>query len=188
MTTNNPTSTTENSGDKPIIDSKLVPVMREAVGLVHMVLYLELKGILEKKFKDDDPPRNIQRLAGAIANDIFGIYPERGEPAKFAAAHRLEIEEGIKNIASSFPDLLPYLTDALRMQTLCDYQEGTNSLPTLLRAQALDILLEERPMPMPSTFMTMARTLGTQYGLVEHMSADTLPADHATSEKKDSPS
>ncbi len=149
----------------PPLDSKLLPIMREAVGLVHMVLYIELKNTLstgkEKKFP------SIKKLSGAVANDLFGILPTDRKLIEFTQKHREIIEDELKKIALSYPDLLPYLTDALRMQTICDYQEGTNTLPTLLRAQALGVLIEDRPTPMPSTFIIHARNLGSKYGLVE---------------------
>ena len=71
------------------------------------------------------------------------------------------------------PDLLPLLTDALRMQVMCDHEQGRNSLSTLLRARALAILQEERPLPLPSTFMLAVRRLGVEHGLLQpHQTAE----------------
>jgi hypothetical protein len=40
-----------------------------------------------------------------------------------------------------------------------------------LRARALGVLQEDRPIPMPSTFMILVRQLGAKYGLLETPSA-----------------
>ncbi|MDH4319074.1 MAG: hypothetical protein OEV64_11830, partial [Desulfobulbaceae bacterium] len=70
-----------------------------------------------------------------------------------------------------------YLTDALRMQAICDNQEGRNSLSSLLMARALGILQENRPLPLPSSFMTTVRALGAQCGLLIPMSAPQSSID-----------
>ena len=67
--------------------------------------------------------------------------------------------------------LYEVITDALRMKTICDNQEGIHSIGSLLMAKALGILQEERDLPMPSTFMLQVRTLASAHGLVESMSA-----------------
>ncbi len=152
------------------LDSKVIPVMREAVATVQMILY----GTLKKKLAD----RYIQldkieynRLIGCIVNDIFGTPAQDHESVQFAREHLDTIEIELRELAENVPDLLPVLTDAMRMQTLCDHEEGVNSIPTLLRARALNILQEDRPIPLPSTFMILVRQQGAKYGLLTSMQA-----------------
>jgi hypothetical protein len=95
----------------------------------------------------------------------------------FARRHIETVEEELRALAGNVTEILPHLTDALRMQTLCDREEGINTLPTLLRARALGVLQEDRSIPLPSTFMILVRQLGTGYGLVEPMQASELPSE-----------
>ncbi len=170
------TAATRMEDTPPAIDGKLIPIMREAVGLVQMVFYVELKGMLSEKTDMGKQP-DIKRLSGAVVNDLFGIHPTRKRDASFATEHRLLIESALRETATQLPDLLPHLTDALRMQAICDLQEGNNTLATLLRAQALNILIKERPLPLPSTFITTVRTLGTRYGIVHGITPAVTESD-----------
>ena len=88
-------------------------------------------------------------IVGCIVNDLFGTPAQDEDTVQFARKHFDSIEKELWGLAEIVPDLLPVLTDALRMQTLCDHEEGVNSLSTLLRAQALKVLQEERALPMP---------------------------------------
>ena len=148
------------------LDSKVIPVMREAVAMVQMIVYRELREKLTEKYIGWRPGE-YRRLVGCIVNDIFGAPALGTDSVDFAPQHREVVEEELRALAGNVPDILPHLTDALRMQTLCDHEEGTNTLPTLLRARALGILQEDRPIPMPSTFMILVRQLGAKHGLVE---------------------
>lgn len=154
------------SGER--LDSKVIPVMREAVVTVQLVLFGQLKEKLANNFSDWSPDQ-YRRLIGCIVNDLFGTSPDDKESIEFAREHFDIIEKELWKIAENVPDMLPFLTDALRMQTLCDHEEGVNSLPTLLRAKAVGILQEERTIPMPSTFMLAVRQLGSKYNLLKPM-------------------
>jgi hypothetical protein len=61
------------------------------------------------------------------------------------------------------------------MQTICDNHEGIHSIPNLLLAREIGLLDEERPLPMPSTFMQSVRQLGADAGLVGAMEAAGVP-------------
>ncbi|HDK43946.1 MAG TPA: hypothetical protein ENG91_05280 [Desulfobacteraceae bacterium] len=150
------------------LDSRVIPVMREAIATVQMVCFGELKDKLADRFKDWEPT-DFRRLVGAIVNDIFGTPAPDSESVRFARRHQDTVEKELWALADNLPDLLPHLTDALRMQTLCDHEQGINSLPTLLRARTVGILVEERPVPMPSTFIILVRQLGARYGMLEPM-------------------
>lgn len=158
------------------LDNRVIPVMREAVAMVQMVLFRELKEKLAEKYAHWEPDA-YGRLIGCIVNDIFGTPAPEEEAVQFARRHIDTVEEELRALAGNVQDLLPYLTDALRMQTLCDREEGRNTLPTLLRARALGVLQEERTVPLPSTFMILIRQLGTRHGLLEPMQADDPPSD-----------
>ena len=150
------------------LDSRVIPVMREAVALVQMVLFRQLKEGLAGKYSSWNQEEYI-RLVGCIVNDIFGTPATDPDSMQFARTHIETIEEEMRTLAKTVPDILPHLTDALRMQTLCDREEAVNTLPTLLRARALGVLQEERTIPMPSTFMILVRKLGAEHGLVEKL-------------------
>jgi len=150
------------------LDSRIVPVMREAVGTVQLVLFGQLKEKLVEEYPDWAPDE-FSRLVGCIVSDLFGTPAGDRETREFARKNIDLVEKELRAMAGNLPDMVPYLTDALRMQTLCDHEEGINSLPTLLRARAVGLLQEERTIPMPSTFMLAVRQLGSEHGLLEPM-------------------
>ena len=140
--------------------------MREAVATVQLILFGQLKGKLAEKYLSW-PPQEYKCLVGCIVNDLFGTPAQDKESQKFARIHIEVIEEELRAMAENFPDMIPSLTDTLRMQTLCDHEEGVNSLPTLLRAREVGLLEVDRSVPLPSTFMIAVRKLGATYGLLE---------------------
>jgi hypothetical protein len=79
------------------------------------------------------------------------------------------VERELYGLKDTVQDLIPILTDALRMKTICDNQEGIHSIGSLLMAKTLGILQEGRDLPLPSTFMLQVRTLASAYGIVEPM-------------------
>ena len=84
---------------------------------------------------------------------------------KFNQDNRATIEQELIGFAANFPALLHRLTDALRIQVLCDSQEGEDSAAVLEQAAKLGILIKDREIPLPSTFMTLIRQLGEEHGL-----------------------
>jgi len=152
------------------LDNKVIPIMRDAVALVQLVLFGELKKSIDPKYQDWQIQEK-KWLAGAVVNNLFGVRVSDVKLDEFSRKNREIIEEELRGIKEGCPDLLSYLTDALRMQTLCDEQDGINSLSNLLLARALGILVEDRPIPMPSTFMIFVRQLGARYGLLETLNS-----------------
>lgn len=151
--------------------------MREAIVMVQMVLFKHLhQDIVSRQAELADADQ--RKLAGAVVNNLFGTEPEDPAVSAFARENREEVEAQLRSLDQRFPTLCPFLTDALRMKTICDNQEGIHSIPSLLMAKALGILQEERPLPMPSTFMLSVRNLASANGLVNPLQA-TPPADEA---------
>lgn len=154
--------------DGQFVENKLIPVMREAITAVQMILFKVLKESVHNRYADQIEPFPTQ-LAGAVMNNLFGTQPLDDSVAVFAAANRQLVERELHELAVSCQSLVPLLTDALRMKTICDNQEGIHSIPSLLMARALGILQEERPLPLPSTFMMQVRKVASEYGLFEEM-------------------
>ncbi len=157
----------------PEFDSKVVPAMREAIVMVQMVLYRHLREDIQTRYQDWSDQKKTW-MAGAVVNNLFGTEAADPEVGRFASEHRQLIEEELRELNSRMGDLVPIFTDALRMQTICDNQEGIHSISSLLMAKELGLLEEERVLPMPSTFMIAVRKLGAENGLVEaaEMEAD----------------
>jgi len=137
---------------------------------VQILLFKVLRQSVHDRFVDQVEPHHT-RLAGAVINNLFGTHPMDEAVTAFAAANRELVERELRELAGRCQPLLPLLTDALRMKTICDNQEGIHSIPSLLMAKALGILQEDRPLPLPSTFMLQVRTLAASHGLIEPMTA-----------------
>jgi len=161
---------------EPPFDSKLIPIMREAVLTVQMVLYRVLKENMASRYADWTPEEQ-GRLAGAVVNNLFGTEALDPAVTDFAREHRELVEEELRGLNEHCGDLVPFLTDALRMQTICDNQEGIHSIGSLLMAKELGILREERELPLPSTFMLSVRNLATAHGIIEKMEAASPPEE-----------
>ncbi len=159
---------TAGDGAPERLDSRVIPVMREAVATVQLVLFGRLKDKLAERYLALER-EELSRMVGCVVNDLFGTPAQDRESSVFAREHFELVEKELWALAENMPEMLPLLTDALRMQTLCDQEEGINSLPTLLRARSLGVLQEERTVPMPSTFMLAVRRLGAESGLLKPM-------------------
>lgn len=158
--------------------SQLVSSLREGVSLVQMVLYKEVRTNLISKSPDLDK-MHLAMLAGAITNEVFGTQNPEKKFIRFRQENWGTIEQELLNIKEEQAHLRELLTDALRIQALCDHQEGGDSSATLLQAKELDFLMEEREIPLPSSFMTAVRKLGEQHNLL-------LPPLHISPEQDDS--
>lgn len=150
--------------DKSPQNSKLIHSLREAVGLVQMILFKELRDGLQKK-KPKSDKTEISMLAGAITNEIFGTRNPEEKFKRFLEANKGEIEQELLGLKDSYNFLCRHITDALRIQALCDSQEGSDSSETLIQAKTFGYLLDSREIPLPSTFMTIIRDLGRQHNL-----------------------
>jgi len=140
-------------------ESKLIPILREGVDTVKMILFKNLRDYLSEKHPSRESS-HITRLSGAIINELFGTPNTEQAFAAFALENRASIEEEMKNLAVQFRALRIPLTDALRVQFLCDAQEGIDSESVLSRARELDILIVDREVPLPAQFVSLVRKLG----------------------------
>jgi hypothetical protein len=143
-------------------ESRLIPILREGVDVIKMILFKKIKTYLARKYPDREPDYT-NRLAGAIINDIFGT-PNSSEPfAGFWQRNQGTIEQELWSVAANFPEMRIPLTDALRVQFLCDHQERVDSAATLAHAKELKILLSEREVPLPANFLNLVRSLGAAF-------------------------
>jgi hypothetical protein len=146
-------------------ESKLIPVMREGVAIIKVIFYKKLKDYLVQEYPDRDTIY-INKLSGAIINELFGTPNTEERFISFAEENKRHIDHELMNIYSKFDDMLIPLTDALRVQFLCDHQEGVESASILSRAQELNILLVDREVPLPANFMKLARELGYAFNIL----------------------
>ncbi len=132
--------------------------------MVQMIFFKELRTLLTKRFPEKDSSYH-SLLAGAILNELFDSHNPEEKFQTFRKNNLAIIEQQLLNLNEDLPSLRPSLTDALRVQTLCDNQEGHDSSKILLTAEELGVLMTDRELPLPSTFMTRIRTLGELHGL-----------------------
>ncbi len=149
------------------IDRKFIPSLREGIDVVKMVFFRKLKNHLVQKYAEKgDAYAGL--LAGAIMNELFGCPNPQERFKIFAADNSKYIREELYNISKVFPDLCILLTDALRMDFLCNHQEGVgeNNEETLKKARDYGILIESRDVPLPKGFMEFVYRIGKANGLI----------------------
>ncbi|MBU0664599.1 MAG: hypothetical protein KJ990_08670 [Proteobacteria bacterium] len=145
--------------------SRLIPVLREGICVVQMVLFKELRSLLTSKHPGRDP-LSVSMLTGAITNELFGTVNSEEKFQEFRRTNRADIEQELLSLAQELPSLTAALTDALRIQTLCDSMEDKDSAKLLNHAAEIGLLIQAREVPLPSTFMTMTRSLGDAHQLI----------------------
>lgn len=146
-------------------ESKLTPILREGVEIVKMISFKKIKDALAKKYPEMEPPI-IGKLAGALVNAIFGTPSQEESFVIFARNHADLIAREQTNLEGMLEEIRIPLTDALRIQSLCDHQEGLDSTGILQQAQKLGILLVDRDLPLPHSFIELVRRLGSGFGLL----------------------
>ncbi len=145
-------------------NSRLVPILRDGVAVVLMVFFKQCKVLIVKKYPNRDATAHTM-LAAAITNEVFGSHNTDEKFQTFRKNNQEIINLELTTIQSDIPELLAPLTDALRIQMLCDKQEDIDSSWLLKQADMNKILLHERDAPLPSVFMEMVRTLGAEHKL-----------------------
>lgn len=155
----------EQSAEDPQKKSQLIASLREGVAVVQMVLYKNVREQIGIRHPSR-PQKEQAMLAGTIINEVFGTPNPEVQFISFKKDNWSIVEQELIALKENNPQIITFLTDALRIQVLCDSQEGTDSASTLLTARNHGYLCEEREIPLPSTFMTIIRTLGEQNGLI----------------------
>lgn len=154
------------------LESKLIPILREGVEIMKMISFKKIKEALAKKHPEREAAF-IAKLSGALVNTIFGA-PAYEEPfAIFARNHANLIAHEQAKVGAMLAELRIPLTDALRIQALCDHQEGLDSTATLRQAQEQGLLLADRDLPLPHSFIELVRHLGSAFGLLLRPLPDT---------------
>lgn len=146
-------------------NSRLIPVLREGVAVIQMIFFKELKSVVSTNHPDLDTTSQTM-LTGAITNELFGSSNPEEKFQNFRKKHRGIIEQELLNLPTRLPHLIDPLSDALRVQTLCDNQEGIDSTHVLKQADSCNILSTDRELPLPSAFMATVRHLGKEHNLI----------------------
>ena len=154
---------TEDSNVKK--QSRLIDSLREGVAVVQMIFFKQLRIQLAERHSTFDQ-KQLSMLAGSIINEVFGTPNSEPHFMAFRKEQWSVIEQELLRLEDLVPQLISPLTDAIRVQTLCDSQEGVDSSDVLLRGKQYSYLVEEREIPLPSTFMTQIRLLGEQHNLL----------------------
>lgn len=152
---------TEENSEK---QSQLVKALRQGISLVQMVLFKELRDLFAEKLPQRDATDRAM-LTGAVINKVFGMENPEERFQKFNQENHALIEQEMLGLAEHFPQLTKNITDALRVQVLCDSREGQDSTRVLQQAETYGFLLKDRETPLPSNFMTVVRRLGEKHGL-----------------------
>jgi hypothetical protein len=147
------------------LESKLVPILREGIEIVKMIFFKQLQLYLVKKFPDREKTF-INKLAGAVINQYFGIVHQDKIFVQFAADHHETVDLILREVSQHIEIMRIPLTDALRILVLCDYQEGVDSANLLVMSKEYGILLVEREMAMPNKFIELTRKIGESFGLL----------------------
>ena len=145
---------------------EIVPTLRQGIDIIKMVLFKELKPHMEKGYPQM-AAEDTARLTGAVINDLFGIQDMEKSVETFTAANQHLIDAEVAAFAENFDHLRIPLTDALRVQYLCDSHEGINSESILEKADKVRILISERDVPLPGAFMSIVRSFGVAYKILE---------------------
>ncbi len=145
-------------------ETQLVPTLREGVDVIKMVLFKELKSILLTAERDST---DVNHLTGAVVNALFDATHSEAAGQCFTRVDRDAVEEIFQMISKELDHLRIPLTDALRIQFLCDSHEGIDSTAVLERAERQEILIVEREVPLPGAFMSIVRSFGRAYGILD---------------------
>ena len=148
-------------------EPKLVPALREGIHVIKMVLYRELKSVLISRHRDMSPT-HVKLLTGAVVNELFGVtHPAESAMEAFIKENQNAVENASRLIIEELDHLRIPLTDALRIQFLCDSHEGIDSTAVLEKAQTRNLLIAEREVPLPGAFMNIVRSFGRSYGILD---------------------
>ena len=115
-------------------EPQIVPTLREGIDVIKMVLFRELKRVLAEKYPQKKSVY-LNQLAGAVVNDLFGVSIVDEATDTFNRSHPEAVQQAGLLIAARLDHLRIPLTDALRIQYLCDSHEGIDSRSVLQKAE-----------------------------------------------------
>lgn len=149
------------------LDRDFIPALREGVEIIKMIFFMQIRDRAAVDYPSEDRGY-LGMLAGAVVNDFFGTANPEKRFMDFVADNSARIDRMLEEVPRSMESLRIPLTDALRIQFLCDHQDGLEdgSGHILKRASEKGILVEDRNVPLPRTFMNLAYKLGRAHGLV----------------------
>jgi len=150
------------------LESRLYPILREGIEVIKMIFFKRVKMHLLERYPDREL-QFINRLTGAVTNKLFGTPNEEEPFFSFALEQADIIEQELKNVAGELEEMRIPLTDAIRVQFLCDSQDGVDSSPVLAYARDIGILIEERDVPMPDQFMNLVRRMGESFRVLQQI-------------------
>lgn len=150
--------------------SRLIPILREGIEIMKMVFFKTLKAQVAANHAGQDAAFH-GRLAAAMVNEIFCPAGQAQRAAAGLSGADGGLLAGELAGLAARQDLRILLTDTLRMQALCDHQEGYGSKTILEQAEKLGILLTERDLPLPHTFLALVRRLGIAHGLLHPLAS-----------------
>ncbi|HEU20261.1 MAG TPA: hypothetical protein ENO00_12955 [Deltaproteobacteria bacterium] len=140
-------------------ENKLIPILRQGIAVIQMILFKRIREHLVQSYPERDKG-DINKLSGAIVNDLFGTTNMEEPFATFVNENKECIEEQIKKIPQELSGLMIPLTDALRVTVICDRQDGIDNSSILQRAHDRKLLLVSREVPLPGRFINLVRELG----------------------------
>ncbi len=150
------------------VEREFIPALREGVEIVKMIFFMKVREYADKQFPQEDRGYS-SMLAGAVINEFFGTQNPHARFLQFAEANRERIDSILKSVPEEMESMRIPLTDALRVQFLCDHQEGLEdgSGIILKKAKEHGILIEDRSVPLPRPFMNLVYRIGKANGLIK---------------------
>ena len=142
----------------------LIPILREGIEVIKMVLFQELKSLSLLRERN---ATDVNLLTAAVVNDLFNVKPSETVSETASTVNREAVEEIYLMITKDLDHLRIPLTDALRIQYFCDRHEGVDSVSVLERAEKQGILIATREVPLPGAFLSIVRSFGRAYGILE---------------------
>jgi hypothetical protein len=142
----------------------LIPILREGIEVIKMVLFQELKSLSLLRERN---ATDVNLLTAAVVNDLFNVKPSETVSETASTVNREVVEEIYLRITKDLDHLRIPLTDALRIQYFCDRHEGVDSVSVLERAEKQGILIATREVPLPGAFLSIVRSFGRAYGILE---------------------
>lgn len=158
------------------IEPGLVATLREGVEIIKAIIY---KNMRDRQIERHplQPMDFTVKLCGAMINELFGTPNPNPAFTAFRKEQEPRITAELHLFAASMPEMRIPLTDALRIQFFCDNHEGVDSGEVLARADASNLLLKDREVPLPGSFMQLARRLGVAYEILTPEPPQEKPVD-----------